>query len=108
MARSHARIQVGDRFTHVRYGRWPDLSAVAGFAYMLMRGDEVVYVGSTGNIRERLSAHYCRPNGKVFDSATVIACGSPRAAWALEGELIHEHKPRHNVQLSHHGKRRGA
>lgn len=97
-------IAPGDTFEHRRYERWPDLSAAGGFTYLLMHGEEVVYVGMTANIRERISAHYCRPNGKVFDRAVIIASATKRAAWVLEGELIRQHRPPHNLQLTHHGK----
>lgn len=98
MARSP--VAPGETFTH-RWGeRWPDLSAVGGFVYLLMQGDAIVYVGMTANIRERWSAHCCRPRGKVFDRAEVIACTSPAAALVLERQLILEHQPSHNVQFT--------
>lgn len=103
MARSHARVQVGDRFSRQWGDTWPDISEIPAFTYMLMWKGEVVYVGMSTKIKDRLSSHNCR-GGKLFDSAEVIACASQPSAWDLEGELIREHRPRYNVQLTHHGK----
>lgn len=63
--------------------------------YFLMQGHEVVYVGQTGNIKERLKAHKAEKK-KVFDMVRFIADVPSELLDMLEAYYIMKCKPAYN------------
>jgi hypothetical protein len=66
--------------------QWP---AACPCVYLLMANGAVIYVGKTGHMASRITAHASKP----WTHAEVIVCESDEAAAALEGDLIFQHQP---------------
>lgn len=64
--------------------------------YLLYQGDEVVYVGKTGNFSSRLASHMFR---KEFDSYAFLRAEPERIA-TLEARLIDHLRPRLNIAMN--------
>ncbi|HEY6038081.1 MAG TPA: GIY-YIG nuclease family protein [Kofleriaceae bacterium] len=62
--------------------------------YMLLAGDEVVYVGQSVDVRSRLSDHLRWPP-RAFDRALVLPCGADDLR-AVEAALIRWFMPSGN------------
>lgn len=58
--------------------------------YQLLLGDELVYIGSTGALYDRLKAH---AREKVFDSWRASRCENERHCRDLETALIDRYRP---------------
>lgn len=88
MAREAQQVQ-GDIWVRVR-GSNARLPKAPAFVYLL-RDDtgKVIYIGYSENIGTRLGDH----KGKPWVTADLIGCDNVRAARALEGDLIFQHKP---------------
>lgn len=65
--------------------------------YFLIDGDEVVYVGITSDIHNRIIQHI-QENKKVFDKYTFIECGDER--WSAESNYVVKFKPKYNKKLN--------
>lgn len=65
--------------------------------YLLLRDQEVVYVGKSMNVKGRLRTHW-REGAKNIDAWQTIGCSSEAEALQLEGDLIFQHQPMYNVQ----------
>lgn len=58
--------------------------------YQLLRGDELLYIGSTGSFAERAYAH---SRAKEFDSWRAAKCASESHCRELEAALIDRYRP---------------
>ena len=66
--------------------------------YILFRESTIVYIGQSGDIRERLRTH--RKEGKkIFDRVTHCFCDDLSERLRLEGILILLHTPKYNRAL---------
>ena len=76
-----------------------DSRAGAG-VYFLVKGDEVVYVGSSVNVLERVSKHASgsTETDKDFDGSFAVFLPERDIRWA-EACLINSLKPTHNRQV---------
>ena len=64
--------------------------------YLLMSAEgECLYIGQSCDVKSRLRSHW-RAKRMPLAQYEVIICESPEAAWALEGDLIFQHKPPYN------------
>ena len=61
--------------------------------YILIKREQIVYIGSTNNPKSRLS---CHKRDKQFDYFSLIQCGSMGEAQTLEKLLISKFKPCYN------------
>ena len=66
--------------------------------YLLLDGTEVVYVGRSGNARQRLKAHRKEKAG-LWDEYQVFVCRDLNDARDLEAVLIRQHAPRLNQRF---------
>jgi excinuclease UvrABC nuclease subunit len=64
------------------------------YVYYLWLGPELVYVGKTTNLGQRITTHLNSP--KRFDRVTYRSVDSKDAMRALEKSEIHRHLPRYN------------
>lgn len=85
-------------------GRWPlDNASTSPFpglsvVYVLFDGrNEPVYVGSSGNFRERLKRHM--KDGKNFIFWQAYPASNREAAYELEVKLLREHLPKLNKKV---------
>lgn len=65
------------------------------FIYVLAVGDEVVYIGYSSSLCERLRQH---KTNKDFDKIVIIEMENRKVARLTERSLIKEYKPKHNYQ----------
>lgn len=65
--------------------------------YALIDGGQVVYVGRTSHLSQRLKAH--RRNGNTFDEWETYPCESRKHARDLEAVLIQQHRPPRNRRI---------
>ena len=65
------------------------------YIYFLKRGNKVVYVGRTKNLKNRLSQH----KDKIFDNYHYLICRKECAS-NLEDVFIVKHDPIHNHSLN--------
>lgn len=63
--------------------------------YMLLSCDEVVYIGKSTNINNRVNGHY-REREKEFDAVHAYSVPSDADMHVLEIYLINEYKPKYN------------
>lgn len=64
--------------------------------YFLFRGDEIVYIGQSASLLQRISTHsFCKDNKKDFDSVAVISSDKEHVK-AEERAYINYHKPEYN------------
>lgn len=63
--------------------------------YFLFNNDELIYIGKSINIFQRLQSHL---KDKYFDSYSFFKCDSEDNATKLEKELIIKLKPKLNIQ----------
>lgn len=72
------------------------------YIYALTWGGEIVYVGRTGHLKQRLNAH--RSDGKVFDNHEVLfVVFSQKVAERREVRLIKKHRPPYNKIVASNG-----
>jgi len=65
------------------------------FVYALYRKDQLIYIGRTVRLRDRISCH----RGRGFDVAKVSECKTKQAQWQRERRLISRLCPGGNVQF---------
>ncbi|AUR91998.1 GIY-YIG nuclease superfamily protein [Vibrio phage 1.168.O._10N.261.52.A10] len=73
------------------------LSDNESMIYFLIRDEEIVYVGQTRNLSQRLSHH----SNKVFDRYNYIIVSSDYAD-ITESVYIHAINPEYNSDMTHH------
>jgi predicted GIY-YIG superfamily endonuclease len=68
------------------------------YLYSLKRKEEIVYIGITKNIKDRMNQH--KRSKKVFDGYEILNIHMDRFyALREENNLIKEHKPKYNKQI---------
>ena len=79
---------------------YSELSSLGGdFVYFLYSSNgELLYIGQTGRLRDRLQAHYKNSQRQSlgYDNFTIEKMENRREAWHYEKELILKYKPPHN------------
>lgn len=65
--------------------------------YALIEDGQVVYVGRSMNVRNRMKQH--RKSGNTYDDYEIYICGSDNEMKDLEAVLIQQHHPRRNVRV---------
>lgn len=74
---------------------WLNGTGLPVFVYLLMQGDEVVYVGQTGGLRTRLLVH---ARWMPFDRVRVQVFPNRKAAMDAEETLIWQLDPKFNAR----------
>lgn len=69
------------------------------FVYMLFQGDEVVYVGFTAQIGQRIGTHKSGITRITFDSYSFVAFNDHAEAINAERALIDHLRPRYNKSI---------
>jgi excinuclease ABC subunit C len=80
-----------------------DAAFLPGLVYLIRNGDgEIIYVGKTINLRERIARHRGRgsPFRDEIASVEMIRTKSPQERVRTEIELIRTHRPRYNIQYN--------
>lgn len=88
-----------DIFAQFREVPDPEVRTSNAGVYLLLDGDEVVYVGASSDVPERVYFHSCRvehPSGKQFDRALWMRL-PPAVLHHYEGALIRGFKPKYNL-----------
>lgn len=80
------------------------LAPVTSGVYLLMDGDDVVYVGMSGNIKNRIAQHRSAAKGrkgrdikKPFDCIAVINVAGQNTAMEIERDLVFRLRPKFNT-----------
>lgn len=73
----------------------PKFRACEAGVYFLFVGVEIIYIGQSRNIFERVGRH-ARHRRIPFDGWDFVAMDDPSVRYAVEQELIRQHSPRYN------------
>ncbi len=71
------------------------------FVYLVYRGGDVVYIGSSKNIYKRFKQHKYM---KQFDLIEVIPADDMRDALSIERKMIFKYKPVENIFCKHNSR----
>jgi predicted GIY-YIG superfamily endonuclease len=76
-------------------------NAWGSWIYWLIEGDEVIYIGMTGDVHERMRKH-ARTTSWWQQVTRGVALRYPHSyqVGRIEQELIHERSPRYNYQFT--------
>lgn len=66
------------------------------YAYLLLRGEEVIYAGASYDLKQRFRDH--RSEGRDYTSWVAFRCASRAEAHAVEAAFIHRLQPKRNKQ----------
>lgn len=65
------------------------------FVYVLSDNDNIIYIGASSNIYNRLMQH---KGQKIFDTVLLIELPTKEDLRAMEKKLIMKYEPKYNVQ----------